>query len=247
MDRSQAVHPACLDGTPVSRRTVLAGVVVAITLSACSAPEPPDAAPTVDTEDDLTARTPDPARDELVVTLDRMTDTVAAAREELADGGNTGASAALELLLDEPTTDADGQPSLFPAVSTERGASGDQDDLLSATLSLAREAGGTLGRDVVETLRDPVAGDLGAWERDAEGVIADLESTVDGIADLDDANDAVAQMDGDGTRALAWTMLATSTTDTELADAAAERAHGHLGVVAIALTLLEEQVDDDAA
>lgn len=233
---------------------VLAGVTVG-----CSAPElsapPPDMVP--DTEDDLTSDVPDPARDELVDLLAQLSATVDQAQVELGAATEADdlvatrrhADAALALLLDDPaTTSGDGRP-LFPAVSTERATSGDEDDLLTSALSLARQVEGPLGRDVVETLRDPVAGDLGAWERDAEGVIEDLRGLTAGVTSIEDATSSIPEVPGDGTRALAWTLLAASSPDPALASAAAEWAQGHLGVVVVALTLLGEEEpapDDDA-
>jgi ribosomal protein L11 methyltransferase len=42
----------------------------------------------------------------------------------------------------------------------------------------ARDVGGSFGNTVVDLLRDPVAGDLGAWQRDAAGVLASIDETI---------------------------------------------------------------------
>lgn len=179
--------------------------------------------------------------------LEQVATTVERAQTEL-DAAAAGsqltqtrqrADVALGVLLDDPAAAATDKRSLFPAVSAERSASGDEDDLLNSTLSLAREVGGPLGRDVVELLREPVAGDLGAWERDAEGVVAELEDLVASVTSIEEATATIAEVAGDGTRAVAWTLLATTSPDQQLAAAAAERAGGHLAVVTVALSLLE--------
>jgi hypothetical protein len=218
--------------------------LAAALLAACTEP------PAVETasegaEDPVEAEVLDPASDELRVLLDELRTTVEASRDALqrASGAasrtevRAAADDALALLLDDPDATT-GPMALLPARTAERGTSGEQDDLLTSTLSLARDAGGTLGRATVETLRDAVAGDVGAWERDAEGVIANTEAAVTGVTDIDTASANVLALDGDATRALAWTLLAGRTSDTELAREAAERGSGHLGVVLVTIELL---------
>lgn len=240
--RRPCPRPGATAGSGTLGMLLLACVVVA-----CTAPEISPPAPTVEETDDQLTAPPDPARDELVAVLEQVATTVERARAELdeAAGGTQltqtrqRADAALGALLDDPATTAGDQRSLFPAVSVERSASGDEDDLLNGALSLAREVGGALGRDVVELLREPVAGDLGAWERDAEGVVAELEDLTASVTGVEDATEAIGALAGDGTRAVAWTLLAATSTDQQLAAAAAERAGGHLAVVSVALSLLE--------
>jgi hypothetical protein len=226
------------------RRRWLVAALVAAMLVACTEPPAVETAPE-GAEDPVEAAVLDPTSDELRVLLDEVRTTVEAGRDALRRASEASSQAALRaaaddalaLLLDDPDTRTD-PAALLPARTTEREASGDQDDLLTTTLSLARDAGGTLGRATIETLRDAVAGDVGAWERDAEGVVANTEAAVAGVTDIDTASANVLALDGDATRALAWTLLALQTTDPALAREAAERGAGHLGVVLVTIELL---------
>lgn len=233
--------------TPVRRLQRATGVAaVALLLSACAEPELADTEPEEGAEDPLEASEPDPLRADLIEQLERLRAAVADTRAALApalddaDGATIQAAAAeaFDLLVGE---DVDG--AVFPATEGEREREGRGDAELSATLSLAREAGGDLGRSVVEVLRDPVAGDVGTWERDPEGMVDVAVAAVAGAGadDLDAAVESVADVPGDGTRAIAWTALARDTTDAELGAAAAERADAHLGVVEVAIELLLEE------
>ena len=232
---------------------VLASLVAVMTVAACSEPALPESAPSAEgTEDVLTEQPLDPARDELLDALETLTATVAAVQSELdtaatsedAAAARSAADRALALLLDDPDTRSTTDPALFPARTTEREGSADINDLLSATLTAAREAGGPLGRATVETLREPVAGDLGAWERDAEGVVASASAVVRGARDVDAVADDVLTLPADGLRALAWTLLATGSRDVAVTRAAAERGSAHLAVVLAVLGLLDEAPED---
>lgn len=197
--------------------------------------------------DPVEAEVLDPATDELLASLAELIDTVEAARDaltraETADGPTRRAALddALALLLADPDDPTDSGEGLLPARSSERERAGNESDQLSATISLARDAGGEFGRAAVETIREVIAGDLGAWERDAEGVVTTTRGAVEGLTDLEDATQAVLAIPGDGTRALAWTFLARSTTDATLAAAAAERGAGHLEVALLGLGRLQD-------
>jgi hypothetical protein len=239
-------------------RTLAVVALASAAVAGCSTPEetPPEDAPADEaTDDDVTAERPEPVREELVALIAELSSAVDDAQDQLeaaqgaddAAAARSGADGALDRLLDDPATTSTSPMAVFPAVSAERESSGEQDDLLTAVLSTAREAGGDLGRDAVETMRDPVAGDLGAGERDAEGMVAELQTVTAGVGDLDAAAEAVEGFQGDGTRALAWTLVVAGTTDADLAREAAERATGHLGVVQVALSLLADQAGDGAA
>lgn len=247
----------------VQRRVVAGGVVLVLALAGCAEPVAPDPVPGDDEGGPLESEQLDPAADELSAALAVLRDGVQAARDELttaasADGlpeASAAADRALALLLDDPsrTTDAASEAvrPLFPAVTADRTAAEQQDDALSSTVSLARDAGGDIGRATVETLRDPIAGDLGAWELDAEGAVARAReaTAVSGSlsGQLDTVSEQVAALDGDGVRALAWTFAATEASDLEDVQLAAERAGAHLGVVLVALDLLLAPPADDAA
>ncbi len=233
---------------PVRRRSS-AGVLVPLALLlavllGCTEPTAVETEPE-GAEDPVEAEVLDPVSDELRIVLEEVMATVGDARDALRAASTSSsrgelrraADEALALLLDDPDT-TDDPTALLPARTTERASSDDQDDLLTTTLSLARDAGGTLGRATVETLRDAVAGDVGSWERDAEGMVANTESAVAGVRDIDTASGNVLALDGDATRALAWTLLARRTSDPDLAREAAERGAGHLGVVLVTIELL---------
>ncbi|MCC5947214.1 MAG: hypothetical protein JJT89_02055 [Nitriliruptoraceae bacterium] len=230
-------------------RTVLAAALATVLLAACVEPDlEPETEPTAEDEP-LGAEVLDPTTDALITSIEELTDTVAQARAafvEAADGDEQAAADGLDLLLRDPDDPADG-PGLLPARTLERELAGRDVDQLSATVSLARDAGGTLGRATVETLRESVAGDLGAWERDAEGVVATAQAAGRGITDVEAATADILTLPGDGTRALAWATLAVEGSDAQVRAAAAERAAGHLGVVLLALeALLDPDGPDDA-
>jgi hypothetical protein len=244
-----------------SRPLAAGSVALAVALAGCAEPVAPDPVPGDDDAAPLESEVLDPAADELLASLAVLREGVQAARDELAEAASAdelsaataAADRALALLLDDPSrtieaTD-DGVRPLFPAVTAERTEPELQDDALSSTVSLARDAGGDVGRATVETLRDPIAGDLGAWERDAEGVVArareatDVSGSLSG--QLDTVSERVAALDGDGVRALAWTFAAADARDLDDVQLAAERASAHLGVVLVALDLLLAPPADD--
>lgn len=228
--------------------------LAAVLVVACTEPEPPESTrPPEGAEDVMTAEALDPARDELLETLRALATTVAAAQAELDTAAASenpararrAAATALALLLDDPEALSTTELALFPSHTAERAASADADDLLSIALTAARDAGGPLGRATVEVLREPVAGDLGAWERDAAGVVASASGVVEDARDVDAVADEVLALPADGLRALAWTMLATETRDAETTRAAAARGSSHLAVVLIGLDLLHERAGTD--
>ena len=230
----------------ISRRwTAAAGI--GLLAAGCSAPElaEPEEVEDLAIEDDITAEAPSPIEQELRTTLDDFTAVVEAAHDALISARD--ATSATERaghiadahahLLEDPDTAA---PAVFPAVNPERDVSAQSDNLVTRTLSLARETSSSFGRNVVETLRDPISGDLGSWELDPEGMVSDLEATVADVTAMDDAAEAIMQLEGEGTRALAWTTLADSTSDDALAAEAAGRAVAHLNVVEVAISMLTE-------
>lgn len=236
-------------GHPAARTAIaltLAGVLLA-----CTEPDvQPDPEPQAD-PDPVEAEVLDPATDELREAVVEISDTVEVARDALERASETegptqreALDEAFDVLLADPDAAGDSDEGLLPARSSERERAGAETDRLSATVSLARDAGGELGRATVETVREVIAGDLGAWERDAEGVVASLAASVEGLTDLEEATGVILAIPGDGTRALAWTLLARSSADAELVAAAAERGAGHLEIVLLGLNGLLEEPDD---
>jgi hypothetical protein len=210
--------------------------------------QPPPA--TDPSEAPIGSATPDPAQAALAAEIRDLQATIAAAREAFAGaidaspGAAAGAAeAALELLIAEVgATDvdvADGPRPLFPAETVDRGEVGDTGDQLTATLTVARDVGGTVGNTVVDLLRDPIAGDLGAWQRDAAGVLAAIDETISVAASLEERELAIGELPGLGTRAIAWARLTTEASSTEDATAYAERGVANLEVIEVTIDRLE--------
>jgi len=156
------------------------------------------------------------------------------------------AAAEAELLL--VNAGPDGPRALFPSQPSERSSERAGEDALTDLLASARELDDALGRDVLAALRDVVAGDLGAWELDAPGMVARAEeAAADGAeaGDLERATERILTLSGAGTRAVGWAALARTTEDLTLGREAARSAAGHLEVVEIALG--STIADDDSA
>ena len=136
-------------------------------------------------------------------------------------------------------------PGLLPAVEPDRGGTA-TDDLITALITDAGDVGGERSRLVLELVRDPLLGDLGAWQRDPVGVISFLRAiaATHSVAGSDTAalDAAVLEIPGELTRALGYALVVAGTDDIRLATYAAERAVGHLGVVIVALELAIERL-----
>lgn len=186
---------------------------------------------------------PDPHGEELATSIEELRDVVAAIRTHVVSaaeaeslrGVRAETSSALAAFLDDPSGTRGG---LYPAQQPDRESDGERADALTMALRAARQVDGELGRSVVEVLRDPIAGDLGAWERDPVGVIEQARSSVTGARSVEDALESVQGLAGDGVRALAWVFLADEATSLDTAKDAAERADAHLGVLEIAIEIL---------
>ncbi len=215
-------------------------LVVGCTDPQITEPEVPEGAEEAPPEEEE----PDVDREQLEEQIDRFAGAIADIREQLAPALDTDdlvtVQQAADAAYDAMVAGEDGQ-GLFPADIGEQERDSASEDMLTETLSIARERGGELGRATVEMLRDPVAGDIGSWERDPAGMLAATLTTVQDIDDLDAGIEAVSQLDGDGTRAIAWLALARDADDAALAADAAERADGHLGIIDVALEFLQEE------
>lgn len=185
--------------------------------------------------------------EELRAQIERLGTVVTTAQQDLravqdADTlGTAVASAqqALSALLDDtdlPASDTDG---LLPDRTTERGDATVPSDLLTETLTIAQDRGGVLGTRTAEVLRDPIAGDLGAWQRDAGGMVELARTTAASSTDVATLERAILELVGEGSRALAWTFVAVDADDLQLAQAAAERASAHLDIIELALAELD--------
>jgi hypothetical protein len=239
----------------VRRWSVVVGVAVVLG-TGCSVADDAPAGPATDpSEAPIASATPDPARDALLDEVRRLTATVGAAREELAVAldaeGPTAARQAgrdtLAVLVAESGPDdttADEVRPLFPAESLGRDGTLDAPDQLTNTLTAARDVGGPLGRAVVELLRDPVAGDLGSWERDAAGVLVGVEATTRDADDLEGLEQAITGLGGLGTQAIAWVQLTAEASSTEDARAYAERGLASLDTIVVGIDLLDLGEDE---
>lgn len=230
---------------PPSRPSRLLPVLLlAVVVTACADPvdEDPDRGEAA--ENPLGSQQPDPAHDALVAEVETLEQVLAAARDRLeaaveADAvgaARTAGADAVELLIGTPSG---GTPALFPVETTERGAASERDDQLTAVLTVAREAGGTAGGDVREAMRDLVAGDLGSWQRDPDGMIEQITATATSGGSLEATEEAVFEVPGEAARALAWALLLEDAGDLGAATAYAERGAAHLGVALSAISDLE--------
>lgn len=239
-------------------RGVAVALIAAAALAAgCGVPipeGPPDASDADDRRaaalaDDVDRLVPDDDRvDALVDALRAVADRVAAARERLdaaaADPTSEAGAEALRLLVG-PTDD--GAPTLLPATAPDRSGAG-SDDLVTALVTLAGDTGGEPGRVVLELARDPMLGDLGAWQRDPVGILTLLRGLADDAVDADGLDAALVAQPGELTRALGYALVTATSEDPALVAHAARQGAGRLGVVRIAVDLAVEQLADaDAA
>ncbi len=224
-------------------------VVLAAVLAACAEPALPGDPEPEASDAPVEAEVLRPGREALLTELESLTATVVAARDRLVAAGEANDLAAaraagdeaVALLIDDPElaqrSPSDLEP-LFPSESVERGDAAAGGDRLTTTLTVAREAG-DLGRRVADTLSEPIAGDLGAWQRDAAGMVELVRTTARPGAALEELERAVLELPGDGTRALAWALLTAEATSADAAAAYAERGIAHLDLVLTAIDALD--------
>lgn len=225
-------------------RALIVGIAV-VALAGCAEPEVPvddggsgtvSAEPPVETPDDSSA---------LREQLDQLQATVTAARDALVDAQDArsrsavvreGERALAALLVDvDAASGSGGIEPLLPSATLDRSEAGAGPDLLLTTLTIAQEVGGTLGSDTTEVLRDPIAGDLGAWQRDPAGVVELARNAAASTTDLSRLERAVLELTGEATRALAWTFVVIDADDLRLGQDAAERGQAHLDIISAAL------------
>lgn len=229
------------------RTTVLCMALLALLAAGCTEPDvtPEDGSATGDDSPPPTEVAEEDVQ--LRAQIERVDAAVSTAQEGLADvrsaatlsSATSAAQRALDALLadeDPPSSDRGG---LLPSRTTERGDATVPSDLLTETLTVAQDRGGELGTRTAEVLRDPIAGDLGAWQRDAGGMVALARSAAASSTDIATLERTILDLVGEGSRALAWTFVAVDADDLDLAQAAAERAGAHLDVIAAALDDLD--------
>ena len=127
-----------------------------------------------------------------------------------------------------------GPPPLLPGPRSSREESIQYGDLLTRTLAAARGAGSD-GEPILRFLADPLAGDLGSWQRAPDDQLAAIARTGT-QGDLAATEQAVLDLAGEAPRALAWVVHGLDQPD----DAAesAGRALAHLTVIDLALDQL---------
>jgi hypothetical protein len=176
--------------------------------------------------DDLTR----PLTDQLELIADRIVEV----REALDATGPGSADEALGLILG--TVSGGPGPGLLPAIAPDRAEVG-SDDLVTALIALAGETGGERGRLVLELVRDPMLGDLGAWQRDPVGIITLLRSIADTAEDPSTLDSALLDLPGELTRTLGYVLAIAATDDADLVAHATRQASGRLGVVLVSIEL----------
>lgn len=230
-DRDRSGH------VPTSR--VRVGVAVAALLIAgCAEPDLPDEVEQTPIDAEEPVGEPEEADElldqlgELRLTLDEIRDALLSVQEADALPAADGAvERALAALLVDPASDAGEVTPLLPSETVERADSPTAPDMLNATMSVAQDLSGSLGREATDMLRDPIAGDLGSWQRDPAGMVALAEDAAASASELEALEVAILQLDGEGTRALAWTFVARDADDLPLAQGAAERALAHVDLM----------------
>ena len=224
-------------------------LAAALLITACGVPIPAEIPDTRGPRDGGAAEVDrlvpqDERAGELTAALRDLGVRISEARDLLADGD----AAAVGVLLGAP---GGGEaPGVLPAIEPDRAGLG-SDDLVTAVVTLAGDVGGERSRLVLELVRDPMLGDLGAWQRDPVGVITVLRTTAEtstaggpdalGVPDALDA--ALLEIPGELSRALGYAFVLASTDDPGLVDHAAAQGSGRLGVVLVALELAIERLE----
>lgn len=249
----------------------LVAVALSVTLSACGVPIPGDAtqsgpvAPEGPKVDPLLPT--DEGTERLAVELRALAAEVAIVRalldeatvlvtsvpsgpraDALAQARELGRIAAARMLGEPVPKDGDDTddemplpPGLLPAIAPDRAALGST-DLMTALVTLAGDTGGERSRVVVELVRDPMIGDLGAWQRDPLGVIGLVRASVEGERDPTQLDAALLELPGELPRALGYALALADASDVTMAEHAATRGAGRLGVVLIAIELTLESL-----
>lgn len=230
----------------------LLALAAVLALGACAEPTADQPGQGRAAENPLGSQEPDHAREALREEVTELGGLLTTARDHLEDAAGAddpgqvrdAVGSAIELLIGDP---ADGTAPLFPVELGERGSGSERADRLTSALTVAREAGGPAGREVRELLRDLVAGDLGAWQRDPEGMLAMAEGATAGADTLEEIEAAVFELPGEATRAVAWATLAEEEGDLATAREYAERATTHLDVAVTAVGELDlDELDLEA-
>ncbi|MEX0869013.1 MAG: hypothetical protein WD011_05010 [Nitriliruptoraceae bacterium] len=224
----------------------LAIAIAAVSLVACVEPElAPD-----DADDggapETTVDVP-PSDDELrlqvgvlveqLTTLRATLDDVAAI-DDVSDARAAGDIARV-LLIDG---DRGGEPPLLPNDAADRASTPDNPAVLLSVLAEARATSSAFAEDVEAVVADQIAGDLGAWQRDPQGMVQLASTTAASADNIAALETAILALAGEGTRTLAWVEVLRSAPDLATAHAAAERAATHVELILDALEELDANV-----
>ena len=237
-------------------RLLPGAVLLSALLVGCGVPIPPEVPDTsaprttaADAEVDRLVPV-DTRSEELAASLRALAARITEARELVLAGPADGAADAGEehpavgVLLGAP---GGGEaPGVLPAIEPDRGGTA-SDDLVTALITLASDTGGERGRLVTELVRDPMLGDLGAWQRDPVGVITLLRAIAadeDATRDARALDAAILELPGELTRALGYALVIASSDDATLVAHAVEQAAGRMGVVLIAIELAVERLEE---
>ncbi|MEX2328439.1 MAG: hypothetical protein WD575_01810, partial [Nitriliruptoraceae bacterium] len=227
-------------------RTGLVVACAALLALGCVEPELVEEDPAVDDElpdtaDPVVVDT-GPVRDQIVALTEVLdhTDLLLASVVEtttLAEAHDAGRAALAELVEDEalnPGRQARDLP-LLPSESPDRATTPERPALLVTALGTGQDHASALATEFSATLADVIAGDLGSWQRDAEGMIATARAVAQPSAPLDQLESDVLTLPGEGLRATAWIMILVQAPDLDRAVEAAERARAHVGLMRTAL------------
>lgn len=234
-------------------RVLGAAILVAGTAAACTTPALEEGPVSSISPTLLGASPTDPLAPAVRAMVDDLIEHVQATRDDLAELGNrepldemraAAATAARRLSADDrfgSGAEPAGRPLLPGPVSTREEVV-DYNDLLTDALTAAREVGGDR---LLGVLSDPIAGDLGAWQRDPEGVYDAVESKIADAdrQDIDEMPATIATLDGQALRALAWAELAARAGSPDEALTLVQRAIAHLDIV---IDSLEPLADPEA-
>lgn len=235
-----------------SLRRCTAALAVVASAVACTTPDEirPDVREAADAP--IASSTPDPSAIALASAFEDLVATVTAGRDRLEAASrassldaarSAGRDALAQLLVEPPVAGGaapEGRP-LFPSETEDRGTDGAEDQL-TMTTAAARDAGAA-GGPVLSLLRDPVAGDLGSWQRDPEGVLGMVDDAIAATGGIEALELAVQELPGVGTRAVAWAWLTTRAVTLDDATAYAERGAAHLEVVLATLDTIADEVE----
>jgi hypothetical protein len=219
------------------RAVALSGLLLALGLNACAEPELDDDTDEVAEEEG--DATPTPEQQELLDQLALVVSSVEVARGHLVEASaaddvevarEAGTSAVAQLLADgrAPT---DAPPALLPVETPDRTQTRAHPDAFTPALTAARRAGGTLGDRAIGVLRDPIAGDVAAWERDAAGMVEQIEDVATAGRTIEQLDAEILELSGDGSRAAAWALLTATASDLDQAQTFAERGLVHLDLI----------------